>query len=129
MVDPRALQRYIGMPYDAEKFDCADLAVLLQLELFGKHIALPSERARRTAQAATIRRYRTELAFQVPPEQIRDGDVVIMQAAAPHIGTLFKINGAWRVLHNSRSLGSVWLHRLGDLPGIGLFIEGFYRWN
>jgi hypothetical protein len=46
-----------------------------------------------------------------------------------HIGTLFSVSGAWRVLHNSQTVGCCVLHRLTDLSTFGLFVEGFYRWK
>jgi hypothetical protein len=125
----RELNRYIGLRYDPASFDCADLAVLVQRELFGKEVAMPADRARRFAPAAAIERYRTELGRKIDRSDIRDGDVVLIRSDFIHIGTLFLVNGSWRVLHNSRSLGGVWLHRLSDLPTLNLFIEGFYRWN
>lgn len=125
----RVLDRYIGRRYDPAAFDCADLAVLLQRDLFGKQIAMPADRARRLAPAAAIERYRAELGRPIERDEIRDGDVVLIRSDFIHIGTLFHVNGAWRVLHNSRSLGGVWLHRLSDLPVLNLFIEGYYRWN
>ncbi|MRT31177.1 hypothetical protein [Herbaspirillum sp. CAH-3] len=125
----RELNRYVGRRYDPASFDCADLAVLLQRDLFGKKIVMPTHRARRLAPAAAIERYRAELGRPIERHEIQDGDVVLICSDFIHIGTLFHVNGAWCVLHNSRSLGGVWLHRLSDLPALNLFIEGYYRWN
>ncbi|ONN68138.1 hypothetical protein [Herbaspirillum sp. VT-16-41] len=129
MVAARDLDRYIGRPYDAQTFDCADLAVLVQRELFGRQITLPADRLRRHAQVASLARYRDALAVVIGPEEISDGDAVLMKGDSLHIGTLFYLAGSWRVLHNSHALGGVWLHKLADLRLFGLFIEGFYRWK
>ena len=48
------IERYIGLPYDEAELDCADLAVLIQRELFGKEISLPGRRQRMNAPAASI---------------------------------------------------------------------------
>ena len=38
----RALQAYVGRPYEVGAFDCADLAVLVQREVFGRAVHLPT---------------------------------------------------------------------------------------
>ena len=53
-MDARALARYIGIPYCAQTMDCADLAVLLQAELFGRAINLPGRRQRLAAPRAFV---------------------------------------------------------------------------
>ena len=55
-MDARALDRYIGIPYCEQTMDCADLAVLVQAELFGRAINIPGRRQRMAAPRAAIER-------------------------------------------------------------------------
>ncbi len=129
------LDRFIGLPYCPRRMDCADLAILVQRELFGKAVLLPGKRPRPlhpAEQDAAIDEYRDQLA--VPVEQPQDGDAVLMRepgaATAGHIGTFFFINYAPHVLHTAAWMqGGSTLHRLQDLSSLGLTVEGFYRWK
>jgi hypothetical protein len=123
------IERYIGLPYDPESFDCADLAALVQRELFGKTLSLPGRRQRMAAPTAAIDRYRGELARPIGQGDLRDGDIVVMRAGGFHVGTVVFISGMAWALHASATIGHSVLHRLLDLPAFGLRIEGFYRWN
>lgn len=123
------IERYIGLPYDSESFDCADLAALVQREIFGKVLSLPGRRQRVAAPSAAINRYRDELARPIERGQLRDGDIVIMRAGGFHVGTVVFISGMAWALHASATIGHSVLHRLVDLPAFGLHIEGYYRWN
>ena len=62
-MDARAIDRYIGIPYCAQTMDCADLAVLLQAELFGRAINLPGRRQRLFLADARRRRGAGSLAL------------------------------------------------------------------
>ncbi len=132
----RDLDRYIGIPYDAERMDCADLAVLLQAELFGKVLRCPGRRQRMAAPAALIEQQITgpdamagELAYRIDRDDLQDGDICIMRSETMHIGTLFLIAGQWWVLHAFANIGHSTMHRLADLPGLRMKPEGFYRWK
>lgn len=130
-------QRYVGMPYVAGEFDCADLAVRVQREVFGREVALPAHHpgGART-QGALILRLRDELAVELA-EPV-DGCAVLLWEPddyAPdelrlwHIGTVFLHAGEVWVLHASARICSVALHRLADLRRWGLRVEGFYAWR
>lgn len=129
------LDRFIGLPYCPRRMDCADLAMLIQHELFGKEVCLAGKRPRPlqpAEQDAAIDEYRDQLA--VPVEQPQDGDAVLMRepgaATAGHIGTYFFINYAPHVLHTAAWMqGGSTLHRLQDLSSLGLTVEGYYRWK
>lgn len=123
------IERYIGLPYDEETLDCADLAVLIQRELFGKHIELPGRRQRMNAPAAAINRYSGELATRIERDELRDGDVIVFKADTLHIGTVFFLSGRAWVLHTTTTGGYSLLQPLSDLPGYGLRIEVYYRWK
>ena len=128
------VDRFIGIPYDARRMDCADLAMLVQRELFGREVLLPGKRPRPLhpdEQDAAIAAYRVQLADPVTAPE--DGDVVLMREigarTAGHIGTYFFCNYTQYVLHTTALLGASVLHTLRDLSGTGLKVEGFYRWK
>ena len=128
------IEALVGIPYDARHMDCADLAMRVQSKVFGRAVALPGKRPRplRDAdQAAAIAAYADQLALPVKCPQ--DGDAVLMRdsghAVAGHIGTYFFLNYTPMVLHTSHALGASVLHRVQDLGGYGLRIEGFFRWK
>lgn len=123
------IERYIGLPYDEAELDCADLAVLIQRELFGKEISLPGRRLRMNAPAASINRYSGELATRIARDELRDGDVIVFKDGTLHIGTVFLLSGKAWVLHTTTTGGYSLLQPLSDLPGYGLRIEGYYRWK
>ena len=134
MLDALQLDRFVGIPYCPRHMDCADLAILVQRDLFGREVVLAGKRLRPLdlqAQAKVIAAYCAELGVRIDRPQ--DGDAVLMrdfcQQQAGHIGTFFFINYAPHVLHTSHKLGASVLHRVQDLQGYGLVVEGFYRWN
>lgn len=133
MLEALQLDRFIGIPYCPRHMDCADLALLVQRELFDRHVVLAGKRARPLepdAQAAVIASYCSELGTAV--ERPQDGDAVLMRdfdaAQAGHIGVYVFTNYAPHVLHTSHKLGASVLHRLQDLRGYGLVVDGYYRW-
>jgi hypothetical protein len=128
------VDRFIGIPYDMRHMDCADLALLVQRELFGREVVLPGKRPRplRSAdQGSVIAAYTAQLAD--PVINPVDGDAVLMReigaATAGHIGTYFFLNFTPYVLHTTACLGASVLHRMQDLSATGLTLEGFYRWK
>lgn len=129
------LDRFIGLPYCPRRMDCADLAILVQRELFGKTVFTAGKRPRPLTpqeQDAAIDEYRDALADRV--QQPQDGDAVLMREPgaerAGHIGTFFFINYAQHVLHTASWMqGGSTLHRLQDLSALGLKVEGYYRWK
>ncbi|KKI15178.1 hypothetical protein [Comamonas thiooxydans] len=134
MLEAMQLDRFTGIPYCPRHMDCADLALLVQRELFGRQVVLAGKRARPLevdAQAAAIASYCSELGAAVVFPQ--DGDAVLMRdfdaEQAGHIGTYVFTNYAPHVLHTSHKLGASVLHRVQDLQGFGLVVEGYYRWK
>ncbi len=130
-----ALQRaqaYVGTPYEAGVFDCADLAVRVQREVFGRQVALPAHASAREAQAAQIHALRAQLA--TPIAQPVTGCAVLLTRNDPagtlwHIGTVFIDSMQTWVLHNSAHLRSAALQRLDKLQRTGFVVEGFYAWH
>ncbi len=128
------VDRFVGIPYDFWSMDCADLAMLVQRDQFGRTVLLPGKRPRPLrddAQAQAIHAYTQQLAYPVALPQ--DGDVVLMREigaeAAGHIGTYFFLNYTPYVLHTTALLGGSVLHRLQELSATGLTVKGFYRWK
>lgn len=125
------VNRFVGIPYEADRFDCADLAALVQKELFGKAVVLPGHHPKGAAtQAAAIRKGADVLAERIAKEEAMPGDaVLIVSEGLLHIGTMLELSSIAWVLHASATLGHSVLHRLADLPAYGLKIEGYYRWK
>lgn len=129
------IDRFVGIPYSARHMDCADLALLVQRELFGREVWLAGKRPRPLAPAeqdAAIADYQGQLADPVDTPQ--DGDAVLMREVgashAGHIGTWFFLSYAPHVLHTAAWMqGGSSLHRLQDLPGLGLTVTGIFRWK
>jgi len=118
---------YVGLPYD--QHDCAELAVRVQREQFGRTIALPTTRGTGLRGVSEqIDNLRAD--YAVPVLTPEEGDAVLMQSRGSinHIGVYCDIGGEPYVLHAMRNAGQTCLHRLRNLGGIGLTVEGFYRW-
>lgn len=134
MTTAAELRRFTGIAYDLRHMDCADHVLLVQREHFGVERMLPGRRPRPLrpdAQAEAIHLAVGELAIRI--ESPQDGDLVLMhegdQAHPGHAGTYFFLDHQSWVLHCSNTIGSSRLHRLRDLTGLGLQVEGFYRWK
>lgn len=129
----RDLDRFVGLPYCARRMDCADLVLLVQAELFGRQALLPGRpRPLRTGdQAETLRAQTEQLARRV--DDPSDGDMVLMidsgQSMPGHAGTFFFLAHEPWVLHTSAALGGSCLHRIADLPSMGLRVESYYRFT
>lgn len=121
-------EQYVGIPYDENEFDCADLVVQVQRELFGRDVRLPNGRPRgvrgQLALGDLSKSYGTRTETPV------DGDLVLMlhKGAAGHAGVYFRIGGEPWVLHANETNGMAVLHRLRELPLWGAQVEGVYRW-
>lgn len=124
------LDRFVGIEYDAEHFDCADLVVLVQKELFGRSVSMPDARPRgRRGQASLGDLSKPYGSRTISPV---DGDLVLMtefgSGRAAHAGVFFRLDSDNWVLHANSKNGYSVLHRVNDLPGFGASIEGFYSW-
>ncbi len=129
------IDRFVGIPYCPRRMDCADLAMLVQREVFGRDVAFAGKRPRPLTAAdqdAAIASYTAQLAD--PVDTPRDGDIVLMReggkSMAGHVGTFFFLNYAPHVLHTAGWMqGGSSLHRLQDVGGFGLTVTGIYRWK
>ncbi len=125
-----AAERFVGIAYDPDSMDCADLVVLVQRELFGRSVQLPGRRPRGAAGQAAL----GELSrpYCLPADSPQDGDLVLMSEAPHkrpgHAGVFFYLAHEGWVLHSNERNGCSVLHRVRDLPEFGLRIEGYYTW-
>jgi len=121
--------RWLGRPCVLGEMDCAILVEQVEAEVFGRHLALPSERRPGpfwlSAQIASHR----HLAQRV--DQPREGDGVLLRANGrlQHIGVYVVIAGVAHVLHAAQSAGAVVRHRIDRLDAAGYAVEGYYRWR
>lgn len=122
--------RYLGEPYRPVEADCAALAVRVAREQFGQHIDLPQHAAGLRSGSRQIDAIAEAGSVAERVTTPRDGDVVLMRCRGvlAHVGVYCRIGGDGWVLHALRTAGAVVRHRLRDLPGQGLAVEGFYRW-
>ena len=122
------VERFVGIPYSEAEFDCADLVMLVQRELFGRDIAMPQARPRGARGQLALGQLSRQYAQRV--ERPQDGDLVLMleHGRPAHAGVYFHLAHEGWVLHtNERTTESV-LHRARELPAWGAPIEGYYRW-
>lgn len=129
----RALQAYVGRPYEVGAFDCADLAVLVQREVFDRAVHLPTHPQGGAGQRAAVLRHRDALAHRVAVP-FTGAAVLLTDVNGKgdehwHIGTTAIMRGEVWVLHNSYSTGGVRMDTLADLQAWGMRFEGFYAWN
>ncbi|UYK82319.1 peptidoglycan endopeptidase [Xanthomonas sacchari] len=126
----RELERFTGIPYDADVYDCADLVIQVQRELFGREVRLPGFRPRGALGQARLGEL--SRAFARATAQPGDGDLVLMfdkgQTRAGHVGVYVHLDHEGWVLHTTSALGYSWLHRVRELPDYGARIEGYYAW-
>lgn len=130
-------EQYVGMPYVVDVFECAEMAQLVNREVFGREIRLPPERPHRgkggyerylamTKQLAAV----TD-DYGVCTDEPKEGDGVVLLARGrpSHIGIYCRIAGEAWVLHCMSSAGQAILTRIRELHLRGLSVEGYYRWT
>lgn len=130
---------YVGTPYIAGEFDCADLCRKVQWEVFGRVIALPEARPRpggARGQGRAIDSLRDAVAVRLEGPSTGCG-VLLWEPDGEagqdlrlwHVGTVFVHADEVWVLHNSHKLGSAHLQRLDDLLRWGMRLDGYYAWR
>lgn len=132
-------EAYVGRPYVEGRHDCAHFVIAVLRERFGREIALPAHGHDCGAPSgANVREWDALIAahrgaFAAPAETPREGDGVLMVAAARrrcighHIGIWCAVGAEPYVLHCVRGAGSIF-HPLRDLGRRALALEGIYRW-
>ena len=134
-------EAWLGRPWVAGKYDCADfVAEVLRVE-FGRALDLPvrAESGSGAPTGATVRGWDRQIAtlkgdFALPTTAPRDGDGVLMVAKGArrlrryHLGLWAGVGGVAHVLHCQEAAGSI-LHPIRDLSLRALELEGIYRWR
>lgn len=129
-MDISDVEQLIGIPYYEDAFDCADLVVRTQRELFGREVVLPNGRPRGVAGSAAIGELSKPYGRRT--SNPKDGDLVLMIEIGTrrpgHVGIFFRLAHEDWVLHTTQKTGCSVLHRVRDLPDFGLRVEGYYAW-
>lgn len=132
--------KYLGLPYVEGSFDCADLARLVQKEVFGRDVAIPGSRdyfgkrgsEKLQAMQGQIASELEKGDVAVPVAEPQEGDAVLIFARGylEHIGVYCTLNGEPYVLHASpgRAAKQVIRSRLRGFTNFGYTVEGYYKW-
>lgn len=128
-------EKYVGMPYLEGQFDCADLAVMVQWELFDRLVGLPVHRKRPAGamgQAREIHALRLGVAERIDAPVTGCGALMyepLDNGQRWHIGTVFMAGSEVWLLHNSFTMACACLQRVADLQRFGARLEGYYAWK
>lgn len=121
--------KYTGLPYELGRFDCMDLIVLVQKEVFGKTIVLPIHSKSGLERAHQISEHKEEFAKRV--EVPEEGDTVLLKVKGyvQHAGIVCYVRSEKYVLHNIKAFGTVCQRESDMLAALrGYAVEGYYRW-
>lgn len=135
----RDAERYIGLEYVDGAFDCADLVVLVQRELFGRNLVAPPAAERSRGARGQARDLRSALATFVRPSAApATGCAVLLWETTAHgepplnrrwhIGTVFMHLGAAWVLHCANETEGTRLQLLDDITASAMHFESFLEW-
>lgn len=117
---------YLGLPWRADSFNCGDLVLLVQREVFHREVRI--EGAHPVSPTARNAAIGQALAAVSPTANPADGDgVLIRNGSMRHVGVYCALPEPM-VLHACSGAGVV-RHRLRDLADLGLRIEGYYAWS
>ncbi|AAX84863.1 putative phage minor tail protein [Xanthomonas phage Xp15] len=130
-MDAYKLDPFVGVKFNKDTMDCADLVMKIRRELFDHDIILPQGHPRgplNFRQIGDLSKAFAELTTR--PE---DGDLVLMKDGGTefpgHVGVWFFVAYVPYVLHVTEKLKFSMLDKLSDLPDRGLRLEGIYRWK
>lgn len=119
------VDRFVGMDYCPRTFDCADFVVLVERELFGREVRMPSDRPR--GGKGQLALGELSQAYARKTDSPKDGDLVLMQDGSGwHAGVYLFLAHEPHVLHcRAEGGGHSVAQRLREVP---LRIEGIYAW-
>ncbi|AZR23477.1 NlpC/P60 family protein [Xanthomonas vasicola] len=122
------VDRFVGLPYDAETCDCADFVVLVQRELFGREVVLPNGRPRGARGQVALGQLSKP--YGTRTDRPKDGDLVLMyeRGRPAHVGVYFWLAHEGQCLHSNERNGCAVIHRIRDLAAFGAPVEGYYAW-
>ena len=125
------VERFTLIPYDEDTFDCADLVIRVQREMFGRDVLVPGHRPRGARGQLTLGELSATYANPVDTPEC--GDLVLMadfgHSKPSHAGVFFFLAHEPWVLHTNAKTGCSVLHRIREIGDYGLKVEGYYRWN
>jgi hypothetical protein len=104
-------EKYIGLPFEDNVFDCGELVIVVQREQFGRTVYLPVERKDYTLaeiQALIEDRLDEQWDEVTTPEM---GDMVLMKIRGreTHVGIYVLVKGVPHVLHALQDVGVIFL--------------------
>jgi hypothetical protein len=117
---------YLGRPYVPESFNCGDMAIDVQQQVFRRALEVVGAHPRgRGAQTEAIEA--ALMAHVVPVEVPIDGDVVLLwnKGRRRHVGVYCALAGGM-ILHACVKAGVV-RTAVRDLHLINMAVEGYYR--
>lgn len=122
-------ERFVGMVYDADRFDCADFVAHVRRELHGHDVRLPNGRPR--GEAGQVALGDLSRAYATRTDTPQDGDLVLMKrrAGVGHVGLYYRIAHDDWVLHSNETNGESVLHLVRDLPLWGAIVDGYFAWD
>lgn len=125
---------YLGRRYIEGEHDCADFALAVMRDRFGRSVDLPPHAAGLRGRDRQLIRNVAEIGVRLPLADARDGDAVLMRAAGRahtlghHIGVYVEHETGPHTLHCLAG-GVSCLTALRELDRIGLVLAGIYRWR
>lgn len=120
------IQPYIGRPYCAQTFDCADMVQLVLREVFGVPLNLPGKRLGLAGRMITLRLMQDDLLE--PTANPTSGDVAVYRGGDGwHVGVCVALQSGLQVLHNSKAQGSVALWHPNAFVTIGQVLQGYFK--
>jgi hypothetical protein len=125
-------ERYLQDPYVKGEADCAHLVARVRHEVFGGAVPDAAQVERAASRLGRVAQMADGVAeYGESVDVPQEGDVVLMMCRGrpSHVGAYCLVNSEPSVLHAMENAGMVVLHRLRDLPRVGLAVEGFYRWK
>lgn len=120
--------KYLNIPY--HKLNCAQFVQMVLAKEKGVNFQFPQCDGSVFAQSVAIKK-NMPVFLQERVVQPVDFDMVLMHGIrrSCHIGLFAKIDGISYVLHSQKKFQMTCLHKIRDLSGYGLTVEGFYRWQ
>ena len=124
-------EKFIGRPYEAGSYDCADFVKSVMWEQFKKKIDLPSDRTWRGRTPQELVEWSHSLAE--PTEDPKTGDCVLMgvvgnrRSLGCHIGVYARSHGQAWCLHAIRKAGVIFCP-ISNLVRLNMEVMGYYRW-
>ena len=123
------LDRFVGLIYDEDRFDCADFVAHVRRELYGHEVRLPNGRERGDRGYAVVAG-RVEQ-YATPTETPADGDLVLMGRKGRkggNDGLYIPLDHERYELHSNTTDRRSVHPRVRDLPDFGTTIKGYYEW-